>query len=140
MQLMSKFNKGFKILLCVIDIHNKYARVISLKDKKCITTTNAFQKICWESNRKPNKIWVDKGSDFYDRSIKSWLEKNDIEMYSTHNKEKSVIAERFVRTLKNIIYQYITWVSKNLYIDKLDDIVNKYNDIYHNTIKWNLLM
>ena len=105
---MSKFNKGFKFLLCVIDIHNKYARVISLKDKKCITTTNAFQKICRESNRKPNKIWVDKGSDFYDRSIKSWLEKNDIEMYSTHNKEKSVIAERFVRTLKNIIYQYIT--------------------------------
>ena len=75
MQLMSKFNKGFKFLLCVIDIHNKYARVISLKDKKCITTTNAFQKICRESNRKPNKIWVDKGSDFYDRSIKSWLEK-----------------------------------------------------------------
>ena len=66
---------------------------------------------------------VDKGSEFYNRSIKSWLEKNDVEMYSTHNEGKSVIAERFIRTLKNKIYKYMTSVSKNVYIDKLDDIV-----------------
>ena len=79
MQLISKFNKGFRFLLCVIDIYSKYTWVIPLKDKKKgITIANAFQKILKESNRKPNKIWVDKGSKFYNRSIKSWVEKNDI--------------------------------------------------------------
>ena len=78
---------------------------------------------------------VDKDSEFYNRSMKSWLEKNDIEMYSTHNEGKSVIAERFIRTLKNKIYKYMTSISKNVYIDKLDDIVNKYNNTYHSTIK-----
>ena len=71
-----------------------------LKDKKGITITNAFQKTLKESNCKLNKIWVDEGSEFYNRSMKSWLEKNDIEMYSTHNEGKSVIAERFIKTLK----------------------------------------
>ena len=72
------------------------------KDKKGIMITNAFQKILDQSNRKPNKIWVDKGSEFYNRSMKSQLEKKGIEMYSTHNEEKSVIAERFIRTFKKI--------------------------------------
>ena len=75
MQLTSKSNKGFRFLLCVIDIYSKFACVIPLKDKKGITITNAFQKFLKESNRKPNKIWVDKGSEFYNRSMKSWLEK-----------------------------------------------------------------
>ena len=70
MQLISKFNKGFRFLLCVIDIFSKYAWVVPLKDKKGITITNAFQKILKESNRKPNKIWVDKGSEFYNSSLK----------------------------------------------------------------------
>ena len=65
-----------------------------------------------ESNRNPNKIWVDKGSKFYNRSIKSFLQNNDTEMYSTHNEGKSVIAERFVRTLKNKTYEYMTSISK----------------------------
>ena len=71
MQLISKFNKGFWFLLCVIDIYSKYSWVIPLNNKKCITITNAFQKILDESNRKPNKIWVDKGKGFYNRSMKS---------------------------------------------------------------------
>ena len=71
MQLISKFNKGFRFLLCIIDIYSKYAWVIPLKDKKGITITNAFQKTLDESNRTPNKIWVDKGSEFYNRSMKS---------------------------------------------------------------------
>ena len=114
MQLISKFNKGFRFLLCVIDIYSKYAWVITLKDKKGITITNAFQKILDESNRKPNKIWVDKGSEFYNRSMKSWLDKNDIEMYSTYNEGKSVFAETFMKTLKNKIYKYIVSISKNI--------------------------
>ena len=125
MQLISKFNKGFRFLLSVIDIYSKYACVIPLRDEKGIAITYAFQKILKESNRKPNKIWVDKGSEFYNSSFKKWLKDNDIEMYSTHNEGKSVIAERFIRTLKNKIYKYMTSLSKNVYIDKLDDIVDK---------------
>ena len=79
---------------------------IPLKDKKGITITNGFQKIIDESNRKLNKILVDKGSEFYNRSMKSWLEKNEIEMYSTHNEGKSVIGERFIRILKNKIHDF----------------------------------
>ena len=85
--------------------------------------------------RKPNKIWVEKGSELYNRWIKSWLEKNTVEMYLKHNEGKPVIAERFIRTSKNKIYKYMTLVSKHVYIDKLDDIVNKYNNTYNNTIK-----
>ena len=70
--------------------------------------------------------------------MKSWLEKNDIEMYSTHNEETSAVAERFIKTLKNTIYKHMSVISKNVYIDKLDDKVNKYNNRYHSAIKMKL--
>ena len=89
--------------------------LIPLKDKKGITITNPLQKISDESNCKPHKIWADKSSEFYNRLIKSVFQNNDIEMYSTHNEGKSVIAERFIRTLKNKISKYMTSVSKNVY-------------------------
>ena len=94
-----------------------------------------FQKILDNSSRKPNKIWVDKESEFYNSSFKKCLKDNDIEMYSTHNEGKSVVAERFIRTLKNRIYKHITDVSKNVDIDKLDDIVNECNNANHRKIK-----
>ena len=78
-----------------------------MKDKKVVSIVNAFQKILDVSKRKPNKIWVDKGSEFYNRSMKLWRQDNDIVMYSTHNEGKSVVAERFIRTLKNKIYKYM---------------------------------
>ena len=101
-----------------------------MKDKKGITTTNAFQTILKESNRKRNKICVDKGRQFYNRSIKSFLQINNIEIYSTYNEEKSFFAERFIKTLKIKIYKYMTPIAKNLYIDKLDDVFNKDNTIH----------
>ena len=88
-----------------------------------------------KSVRKPSKILVDKGSEFYNRSMKLSLEDNDSEMHSTHNEGKSAAAENFFGSLKTKIYKNITFVSNNEYIDKLDDIVNKYNSTYHNTIK-----
>ena len=135
MQLISKFNKEFRFLLCVIDIFSEYAWVVPLKDKKGASIVDTFQNIIDDSNRKPNKIWADKGSEFYNNSFKKWLKDNDIEMYSIHNEGKSVVAERFIRTLKNKIYKYMTAISKNVYIDKLDDMVNEYNNTYHRTIK-----
>ena len=135
MQLLSRYNKGIRFLLCVIDIFSKYAWVVPLKDKKGISIVKAFQSILKQSNRKPNKIWVDKGSEFYNASFKKWLQDNDIVMNSTHNEGKSVVAERFIRTLKSKIYKCMTSISKNVYIDKLDDIVDEYNNTYHTTIK-----
>ena len=135
MQLISKFNKRFRYSLCVIDIFSKYAWVVPLKDKKGATITNAFQSILKDFNRNPNKTWVDKGSEFYNNSFKKWLQDNDIAMYSTHNEGKSVVAERSIKTLKSKIYKYMTSVSKDVYIDKLDDIVNEYSNTYHRIIK-----
>ena len=139
MQLVSKFNKGFRFLLYVIDIFSKYAWVVPLKDKKGISIVNAFQKILDKSQRQPNKIWVDKGNEFYNNSFKKWLKDNDIEICSIHNEAKSVVAERFIRTLKTKTYKYMTLVLKNVYIDKLDDIVGEYNNTYHRTINMKLI-
>ena len=75
---------------------------------------------------------VDKGSEFYNNSFKKWFKDNDIEMYSIHNEGKFVVAERFIRTLKTKIYKYLTLVSKNVCIDKLDDIVGEYNNTQNN--------
>ena len=80
MQLISKFNKGYRFLLCVNDVFSKYARVVLLKDKKGVSIVGAFQKILDESNRKSNKRWINKVSEFYNGSFKKWLKDNDIEM------------------------------------------------------------
>ena len=85
--------------------------------------------------RKPNEIRVDQGSEFYNKSFKDFLKINNIEMYSTYNEGKSVVAERFIRTLKNKIFKHMTAISKNVYFDVLDDIVNKYNNTVHRSIK-----
>ena len=121
---MSKYAEvGF--LLCAIDVLSKYEWVVSLTDKKGITITNAFQKVLYKSNHKPNKMWVDKRSEFYNRLLKITVARQLRETYSTHNEGKSVVAETFIRTA----------ISKNLYIYKLDDLVNEYNNTYHRTIK-----
>ena len=137
MRLLSKQNKSIKYLLCAIDLFSKYAFVVPLKDKKGISITNAFNKIIKQSNRKPNKIWVHQGGEFYDHVFKRWLSNNDIIMYSTFNEGKSVVVERFFRTLKNELYKHMTAIDKNVYYDVLDDIVNKYNNTKHSTIKMN---
>ena len=107
MQSLSKYNKGNKYLLCSIDLFSKYAWVISVKDKKGVSIINAIKKLISEG-RKPNKIWVDQDSEFYNNSFKDFLEMKNIEVYSTYNEEKSVVAERFIRTLKNKIFKHMT--------------------------------
>ena len=135
MQSLSKENKGIKYLLGAIDLYSKYAFVIPLKDKKGISIVNAFNKIIKQSGRKPNKIWVDQGGECYNNVFKKWLSDNDIIMYSTYNEGKSVVAERFIRTLKNKLYKHVMATSKNVYYDVLDDLVNEYNNTKHSTIK-----
>ena len=135
MQLISKYNKGIRYLLCVIDLFSRYAWVIPLKNKKTESIVEGFKNILDDSNRKPNKICVDHESEFCNNKFKIFLKENDIETYSTFDEGKSVVAERFTKTLKNKIYKHMTTISKNVYIDVLDDIVKKYNKTAHSSIK-----
>ena len=109
-----------------------------MENKKGITVTNTFQnfkKVLDKFNCKTNQIWIDKGSEFYNRSVKSWLQDNNIKTYSVCNEGRFIVAERLIRTLKNKIFKYITSILKYLYIDKLDDIVDEYNIKYYRAIK-----
>ena len=117
----------------IIDLFSKYASVAPLKNKNFAIITNAFQKISKQSHRKPNKIWVDQASEFYNNIFKKWFKDNDISMYSTHNEGKSVVAERFIKTLKNKIYKHMAAISKNFYYDFLNDIGDKYNNTCHSS-------
>ena len=121
MQSLSKYNKRMKYLLCVIDLFRKYAWVVPIKNRKGTSIVDAFEKILSNSNRRPNKKWIDQGSQFYNSPFKDFLKINNIKMYSTYNKGKSVVAERFIRTLKNKILEHMTAISKNIYFDVLDD-------------------
>ena len=114
---------------------SKYAWVVPIKYKKGVSINNAFKKILNDSTRKPYKIWVDQGSEFYNKSFKDFLKINNIGMYSTYNEGKSNVAERFIGSLKNKIFKHMTAISKNVYFDVLNDIVNKYNNTVHRTIK-----
>ena len=115
MQSLSKYNKGIKYLLCAIDLFSRYAWVVPIKDKKGTSIGNGFKKII--SKYKPNKISVDQGSEFYNKPFKDFLKINNIEIYSTCNEGKSVVAKRFIRTLKNKIFKHMTAILKNIYFD-----------------------
>ena len=135
MPSLSRKNKEINYILCSIDLYGKYAFVIPLKDKKGISIGNSFNKIIKKSNRKTNKIWVDQGEEFYNNVFGKWLSDNAINMYSTYNEGKSVVAERFIRTLKNKLYKHMTATGKNVYYNVLDDVVNKYNNTKDSAIK-----
>ena len=93
-------------------MYSKCAFVIPLKDKKGISIVNAFNKIIKKNNKKPNKIWVDQAGEFYNYNFKKWLSDNEIIMASAYNEGKSVVAERFIRILKNKLYKHMTATGK----------------------------
>ena len=110
---MSKYNEGNECFLFAFDLFHKYAWVIPLKDKRGISIVNAFQKMI-SKGRKPNKVWFDQGNEFYNDSFKDFLKMTNIKMDSTYNEGKPVVAERFIRTLKNKIFKHMTAISKNI--------------------------
>ena len=128
MQTFSRFNRGVKYLLAVIDIFSKYGWLVPLKDKSGKSVATAFKQIFKE--RKPTKIWVDKGKEFYNKDVKSL-----IELYSTENEEKSSVVERWNRTMKEKMWKYFSANSTSVYIDVLDDLVEQYNNTRHSSIK-----
>ena len=120
--------------MCAIDLFSKYAWVVLFKDKREITIVNGYQNLI-SKGRKPNKIWDDQGGELYNNLFNRFLRINNFEMYSTYNEGKSVVAERFIRTLENNIFKHMIAISKNVYFDVLDDIVNKHNNTVHRTTK-----
>ena len=125
---LSKFNKGTKFLLSVIDIFSKYGWLIPLKDKKGESVAKALKKIFKE--RKPNKLYVDKGKEFYNKHVQEL-----VEIYSTENEEKSSVVERWNRTMREKMFKYFSANSTRVYINILDQMVDQYNSTKHSSIK-----
>jgi len=128
MQAFSKYNKGVKYLLTVIDIFSKYGWMIPLKNKTGTEVVGALQKVFKE--RKPEKLWVDKGKEFYNKHVQQL-----VDLYSTENEEKSIVVERWNRTMKEQMFKYFTANSTRKYINILDEFVNSYNNTVHSSIK-----
>ena len=128
MQAFSKFNRGIKYLLAIIDVFSKYGYLIPLKDKTGKSVASALKTILKE--RKPEKMWVDKGKEFYNKDVKEL-----IELYSTENEEESSVVERWIRTMKERMWKYFTDNNTSVYIDILPDLVEDYNNTRHSSIK-----
>ena len=128
MQAFSKFNRGVKYLVAVIDVFSKYGWLIPLKDKTGKSVASALKTIFKE--RKPEKMWVDKGKEFYNKDVKDL-----IELYSTENEEKSSQVERWIRTMKEKMWKYFSANSTNVYIDALPNLIREYQDTGHSSIK-----
>jgi len=129
MQAFAKDNDGVKYLLTVIDIFSKYGWIVPLNDKSGKSTASGFLKIL-ESGRKPVKLWVDKGKEFYNKDVK-----NLFELYSTENEEKSCVVERWNRTMREKMFKFFTANSTRRYINVLDEMVSNYNKTKHSSIK-----
>ena len=131
---LSSQNKSFNYLLSVIDIFTKYTWVKTLKDKTGKTVLNAFIEIVNDSNHKPSKLWVDQGRELYNQLMQEWLD-NNILMRSAYNEGKTVIAERFIKTLKAKIYKKMTVDDSKSYLKYLNKIVDHNNNSYYHSIK-----
>jgi transposase InsO family protein len=135
MQEWSKQNKGYRYMLNVVDVFSKYAWSVKLLDKKGKTVLEAFKQIVKSSGRKPGRLWVDQGKEFYNKDMDEWIKENDIIRYSTYGEHKSAVVERFNRTLKTIMWKRFTAENTRNWIDMLDKLIFKYNNTVHSAIK-----
>ena len=134
MQQFSKWNKGFRYLLMVLDVFSKYGWIVPLKDKKGETVSEALKTILKEG-RKPQYLWTDKGKEYYNKHVKELLDKNKITLYSTQNEEKSSVCERWNRTIKTKMWKQFTVQGNTQYLDMLPKLVKQYNNTKHSSIK-----
>ena len=134
MQKFSAWNKDIRYLLMIIDIFSKFGWIVPLKNKKGETVAKAFNKI-FKSGRLPKKIWADKGSEFYNKDVNQLLSEKGIELYSTQNEQKSSVVERWIRTIKTRMWKIFTANNNTVYYDKLDKIVEDYNNTKHRSIR-----
>ena len=132
MQKLSKWNKGYKYLLMVLDLFSKYGWIVPLKTKTGLEVSKAFESIFKKG--KPKKLWVDKGKEYYNKNMLDLLAKNNIEIYSTENEEKSSVCERWNRTIKEKMYKRFTMQNNTVYIEILPKILASYNNSKNRSI------
>jgi hypothetical protein len=128
----SKLNKGFKYILTIIDVFSKYAFAVPLHNKTGQTITDVFSTIF--EKRTPKKIWSDAGKEFYNKTFESLLKKYNIVLYSTYSNNKSVVVERFNRTLKTSMFKMFTKNNNRIWVDILPQLIDDYNNKIHSTI------
>ena len=128
MCIRDRDNNGVKYLLTVIDVFSKYGWMIPLKTKTGVEVAGALKEIF--KQRKPGLLWTDKGIDFFNRHVKGL-----VDLYTTENEEKSSVAERWNRTMKERMFKYFTANNTRRYIDILDHLVDKYNYTIQSSIK-----
>lgn len=133
---MGKLNDGeYKYILTVIDIFSKYAWAVPLKNKTGSNVLNAFKSIIDKSKRKPLKIWVDSGSEFYNQTFLKYLDDNNIGIYSVYNEGHNPVIERFNRTLKTEMWRRFTEEQTERWAGMITDLLEWYNNKIHSTIK-----
>ena len=130
MQHYAKYNDGYKYLLAVIDVFSKYGWIRALNSKSGIEVATALKDIIDSSGRKPELVWSDKGKEFYNHHVKSL-----VAIYSSENEEKSSIVERWNRSLKSVTYRYFSANNTYRYIDVIQQIVERYNNTEHTSVK-----
>ena len=132
MQKLSKWNKSYKYLLMVLDLFSKYGWIVPLKTKTGLEVSKAFETIFRQN--KPKKLWVDKRKEYYNKNVLDLLAKNNIEIYSTENEEKSSVCERWNRTIKEKMYKRFTIQNNTVYIEILPKILASYNNSKNRSI------
>lgn len=135
MQSLSRLNKGFRYILTVIDCFSKFGWCIPIKKKNPSEIMTGFQKILDRCHYKPYRLHTDKGGEFVNTRVKQFLKEKDIAHYLTTDPvTKASICERFIRTMKTIIYRYFTYTGTQKYYDVLDSLVTMYNNRFHRSI------
>ena len=132
---LSTYNKNYNFIFTIIDNHSKYAWAIPLKDKSGKSTTTAFKSLIEKAKRKPDKIWSDRGKDFYNKTFLDFLKEQNIHIYSTHSDLTAVFVERFNRTLLDLIKEPMYIEGKACWLNHLDTTMEKYNNRVHGTTK-----
>ena len=130
----SRQNKNFRFILVMLDIFSRFAWARPLKDKTGGEVSTAIQDIITSSGRKPDRIWSDKGTEFYNAAVGRLLERNNIKLYSTHNEPKASIAERFIRTLRGKIESSFIVRQNTVWYDVLPELLREYNHSRHRSI------
>ena len=134
LQNLSKFNKGYRYLLVCIDILSKFAWIRPLKKKTGKEVEAAFRDI-FSKGRKPKMMQTDRGKEFLDGRVQKMFKEQDIKFYTTFSERKASVVERFNRTIKGLMYKYFSRYETRKYIDVLQDLVERYNNGYHRSIK-----
>ena len=130
----ARVNKNYTFILVLIDVFSKYAWAKPLKNKSGISVARMLEDIFVTNKRSPNKLWTDRGTEFYNANVKKVLKAHNVQLYSTFNEPKSMVAERFIRTLRGKIESNYILTQNTVWYDILPELIHEYNTSYHRSI------